>query len=151
MKFNSAGYVLPFSSLPGENWPDHQTHYLEMVTCLGVCSLISPALKPAPGLGPGRTGSSGNVFKDLYDENLKQIYDGLKTHLRFRAAYYRDTAAERALLEPRGPTSDFLAGQTDPHHNMFFFDYTGMVEKVRQAYSRDENVNWDWLNQWWIS
>lgn len=149
MKFMGAGYVLPFQVLAGETWPDHQTTFLEMTTCLGVCSLISPALKPAPGLGPGIQGNAGNIFKNLYDEQLKQVYDGLKTHLRFRAAYYRDTAAERVLLEPRGPTSDFLAGQVNPHLNVFFTDFTDMLDRVRLTYSKDGNsIKWDWLYDW---
>lgn len=148
MKFSSAGYVLPFQVLTGETWPEHQTAWLEMVTCFGVCALISPALKPAPGLGPGRTGSAGNIFNDLFLEHTKQVYDGLKTHLRFRAAYYRDTAAERVLLEPRGPTSDFLAGQVNPHLNLFLTDFTDLMERVRQTYSKDGNVKWDWLYSW---
>ncbi len=146
MKFNEAGYVLPFQPLTGETWPTFQTGYLEMVTCLGVCSLISPALKPAPALGPGARGSAGNIFKDLYEEQLKQVYDGLKTHLRFRASYYRDTAAERVLLEPRGPTSDFLAGQINPQGVAFFTDFTDMMNRVRLLYAPDGNIiRWDWL------
>lgn len=146
MKFLAAGYVLPFQVLDGETWPDHQTQFLELITCLGVCSLISPALKPAPGLGPGRTGSAGNIFKELYDEQLKLIYDGIRTTLRFRAKYYRDTAAERSLLDPRGPTSDFLIGQVDPNRQAFFTDYIGVLERVRQTYAPDSStLKWDWF------
>lgn len=148
-KFSEAGYVLPFSPLSGETWPDHQTAWLEMVTCVGVSSFMSPSLLPAPGVGPGSSASSGNVFKTMYDEHLKQIYDGTRTHLRFRAAYYNDSPAERVLLQPRGPTSNFLAGQVDPTSVMLMTDYTDLIDRVRNTVApSSEAVKWDYLYSW---
>lgn len=150
-KFSEAGYILPFEALTGEVWPDHQSQWLELVTCLGVCSFISPALLPAPGVGPGSTASSGNVFKNLYDEHRNAIYDPRTkaTQLRFRAKYYNDSAAERVLLQPRGPTNNFMAGYLDPSSQMLLSDYTDLMDRVRATVAPDSTqVKWDYLYSW---
>lgn len=142
--FSQAGYIIPFQDLEGEVWPTHQTLYLQFLTSLGASSMISPSLKPAPATGAGRTGSAGNVFQDLYSTELKRIYDGRFTQLRFRAKYYLGTPAEKALLEPSSPTSDFMLGRVDPTKFMSLPEYTEFFTNVAKSV-RGKSIDWDYM------
>lgn len=103
MALSEAGYVIPLQELSGEAWPVHQTTYLELVTSLGCASFVSPGSKPAPALGPGQKGSSGNIFDDLYKMELQKIRSG---SLRYRAKFYLGTRAEINVNEPSAPVSN---------------------------------------------
>jgi hypothetical protein len=146
MQLNQAGYLIPLQDLTGETWPTHQTAYLQLVAVLGTISMISPALKPAPAQGPGRTGSSESTFKMLYDAELRRMYDMQlnKTHLRLRAKFYLGTPAEKAITEPASPKSDFsrtsLAnGNIDPSKRMYFWDYTMLQNRMVEIFKTDFN------------
>lgn len=149
MQLAQAGYLIPLQDLSGETWPTHQTAWLQLVACLGAISLIAPALKPAPGLGSGRTGSGENIVKTAYQMELDRIYDlrTNKTNIRLRAKFYRGTPAELALNEPAGPKADFSResvanGNLNPNSRMYFWDYTFLQNRLVETF----RTNFNWLS-----
>jgi hypothetical protein len=148
MQLSQAGYVIPLQDLAGEAWPIHQTAYLQLATCVGTISLISPALLPAPASGPGRSGSSGNVFRDLYQAELNRIWDKQtnNTQLRLRAKFYLGTPAEKAITEPTPPKADFSrqlseSGNSDRSRRMYFWDYTLLENRLMESFKQN-SFNW---------
>lgn len=146
MQLSQAGYLIPLQDLTGETWPIHQTAYLQLVAILGAISMISPALKPSPAQGPGRTGSSESTFQKLYNTELDRIYNlqTNRTHLRLRAKFYLGTPAEKAITEPASPKSDFsrtslASGNIDPSKRMYFWDYTLLQNHMVEIFKTDFN------------
>lgn len=153
MQLSQAGYIIPLQDIVGETWPVHQTGYLQLVTVLGAIAMISPALKPAPGLGPGRTGSSENTFQMMYKAELERMYDKMshRTLLRFRAKFYLGTPAELAITEPTPPRSDFSResvanGNFNASQRMYFWDYTVLQNRLVESFKLS-NFNWLSLSQ----
>jgi hypothetical protein len=152
MQLNQAGYLIPLQDLAGETWPTHQTAYLQLVTILGAIAMISPALKPAPAQGPGRTGSSESTFQKLYNTELDRIYSlqTNRTYTRLRAKFYLGTPAEKAITEPASPKSDYsrsslASGHLDPYKRMYFWDYTMLQNRMVEIFKTD--FNWLQLAQ----
>lgn len=145
LKFSEAGFILPFVELTDETWPTHQTTYLQLVICIGVASWINPALKPAPAMGQGSSGSSETVFGALFKEELKRIYDGTKHAIRFRSQYYLGTPAEKALTEPHAPLSDWLENKVDKTKYMGLYDYTELMHDTVNVEVMNLNTKWDYV------
>jgi len=148
LQFQQAGYVLPFTELDDESWPDHQTNYLELITSLGSAAMAGGhALKPAPALTPGRGSSSGNIFQDMYDLELKKIWESYEkaSFIRFRCKTYSGTPAEKSIKNPVGPSLDYMVGKMNPEQFMLFDSYTQLKHNItsymEDAYNADY-VNW---------
>ena len=147
MQFSAAGYVLPLAVISGETWPTHQTTYLQLVTTMGAAAMAGGySLRPAPATAPGRQGGSGNVYGDLFNEELKKIWDPQtkSTTLNFRADYYVGSPAQIACTEPKGPTTDFLEGRFDPTRELGLFDVADRVLVIQDS-MKDLNLTWDYM------
>jgi hypothetical protein len=144
MKFSEAGFVLPLAAISGEDWPTHQTLFLQLLVALGTSSLMSSSLKPAPAVGPGTTASQVNDYEKRFQDALNRIYDGKRHLLRFRADFYIGTAAEKALNEPRRPMSDWMEGYIDQTKYMNLYDYTELREVI-DAGIIDSVDKWDYM------
>lgn len=147
MQFRAAGYKVPFVVMTGETWLDSQTNYLALLTCLGTASFVSGhVLKPAPAVAPGREGAASNIFQRLFDQQLALIYNpGLRTSLvGFRADFYAGTAAEYAMTQPSGPTSDFMEGMFDPTRYGTLAALTDLQQRVDNEIATLE-LEWDYL------
>ncbi len=149
MKFQQAGYYVPFQLLTGDtDWPLYQTYYLQLLVVLGVASLISIPLKPAPATGPGRYGSAENTMKTLYDQKLAEIFSTstgfARTTLGWRALYRNDTPASRLLMAESRPKTDFGEGKMDTTRYMTMKEYTKLMNKVRGVIGL-ENPTWDYM------
>lgn len=138
LQFQQAGYVMPFQVLTDETWPEHQTYYLQLLAALGTAALAGGyALLPAPAINTGRGKSSGNIFQDMFNAELRKIYDlagsfgksGI-SNIRFRAKFYSGTPAEASLVEPTGPNLDYIAGMMNPEDFMLFEDYTSLRNNI---------------------
>lgn len=152
MQFQMAGYVVPLATVSGETWPSSQTTYLQLVTSFGAAALSGGhSLRPAPALGPGQPGSSGNIFQDMFQQELRKIFTppvGIggvgKTFLKFRAQYYAGTPAEEAISLPKGPTTDFWEGHYDPMRQLSNWDIADKVLAIQQSMT-DLEISWDYL------
>lgn len=149
LQFQSAGYVLPLDVVSGETWPTHQTTYLQLVATLGATAMAGGhALRPAPALGPGRQGGTGNSMQDLYNTELKKIYDPQtgRTTLNYRANYYTGTPAQVALTLPKGPTTDFMEGKFDLERE---WDNHSVADRIMlvQSYMQStyQSLQWDYM------
>ena len=133
MQFSQAGYVLPLTTLDGETWPTYQTEYLALVCSMGAAALTGGhVLKPAPALSPSKGSSSGNIYQDMYNEELKKIFDSFSkiSSIRFRAKYYASTPAEKSIIEPYGPNIDFLSGDMNPEDFSMLEQYTNLKYNI---------------------
>ncbi len=153
MNLQQAGYVVPLVALTGETWLTSQTNYIQLVATLGAAAMAGGyAQRPAPALGPGRTGSGGNVFYDLYQTELNKIYDPLtgRAQLHLRAQVRIGSMAEKLVTSPMGPTSDFLEGRFDPTRH---YDNEKIVTKLLaiQDSLEDLDLNWDYMYGLWIN
>lgn len=154
LTFQQAGYVLPFQVISGEEWPAHQTEYLQLITALGTAALAGGfVLKPAPAVSPSRGASTGNVFQDLYKAELAKIYQtrGFRTgevsSIRFRANFYAGTPAEKSLTEPSGPFLDYQVGKMNPEDYMLLEDYTNLRYAIQDYIMYNLNYSpIDWTN-----
>lgn len=149
LQFQSAGYVLPLDVVSGETWPTHQTTYLQLVATLGATAMAGGhALRPAPALGPGRQGGTGNSMQDLYNTELNKIYDPKtgRTTLNYRANYYAGTPAQEALTLPKGPTTDWMEGKYDPYRELCAYDVADRILLVQSYMSSSyKNLQWDYV------
>lgn len=120
LQFSMAGYIVPLVVIDGETWSVEQDYYLELITALGTAAMTADVLKPAPAIGPGRGQSSGNLFRDLFRQELEKIYNPVtrQSLVRFRAKTYSGTPAEYSLIEPSGPNLDYLAGVILPEYHL---------------------------------
>ena len=153
MQFSMAGYKVPLATISGETWPTSQTYYLQLTTTMGAAAMAGGhTQKPAPALAPGtgQRGGSGNVLQDLFQKELDKIYrpgrlqDQGVTTLRFRAQYYAGSPAERVVVQPKGPTTDFMEGKFDPMRHLSLWDISDRILQI-QATMEDLDVNWDYL------
>ncbi|OGC94081.1 MAG: hypothetical protein A2W25_11910 [candidate division Zixibacteria bacterium RBG_16_53_22] len=145
MQFMSAGYKIPFLVLSGETWAMSQTNYLTFVVVNGAAAYAAGhSLKPAPAVAPGREGSSGNIFQDMFDKELRKVWDGRSTRLPWRAQYYYGTKAEELLTQPSGPTTDFIEQRFDPMRFLSMWDMTEELRKVQNEI-KDMDIDWDYL------
>jgi len=145
MQYGQAGYKVPFVVLTGESWPTPQTNFLTMLAVFAATAHISGhVLKPAPAVAPGREGGSGNIFQDLFNRELRKIWDGRKTHLRWRADFYAGTPAEKALTEPSGPGLDFMEEQFDPTRHENMWNITERIRKVQLEVAA-LGLEWDYM------
>lgn len=132
MQFQQAGYVIPFTELSGETWPEHQTYYLALLNSLGAAALAGGhVLKPAPAMQPGR-GSSGNIYQDMYNAELNKIWESFSksSNIRFRCMAYSGTPAEKSITEPTGPYLDYQAGKMNQEDFMMLWDYTDLKKSI---------------------
>lgn len=150
LQFQQAGYVVPFLELDSETWPEHQSHYLELVTALGAAALTGGhVLKPAPALSPGRGNSSGNIYQDMYNLELRKIWEPFqqRTDIRFRCKAYAGSKAEWSISEPTGMSVDYMVGKRLPEDYMLFEDYTilrhNITNYISQAYGTISPLNWN--------
>lgn len=153
MQFSMAGYKVPLATISGETWPTSQTYYLQLVTTLGAAAMAGGhSQKPAPALAPGsgQRGGSGNILQDLFQGELDKIYrpgrlqnQGV-TAIRFRAQYYAGSPAERVVVQPKGPTTDFMEGKFDPMRHLSLWDISDRMLQIQQT-MEDLDVNWDYL------
>lgn len=147
MQFSMAGYLIPLAELSGETWPASQTAYLQLVTTLGTVAMAGGyAQKPLPAVAPGKAGGTGNVFGDLYNAELAKIWNPQTkaTTLNFRAAYRIGSAAQIALTDPRGPTTEFMEGYYDP---MRYYDNWLIADKLMaiEHAMTDMDISWDYM------
>lgn len=139
MQFSQAGYIVPFQELSGESWPEHQTYFLELLNALGAAALAGGhTLKPAPALSPGRGNSTGNIYQDMYNLELRKIWDNTKSMIRFRCKTYAGTPAEWSITEPTGPSLDYMVGKMNPEDFLMFQEYTtlraGITDYIAYSY-----------------
>jgi hypothetical protein len=148
MQFQQAGYVLPLTSLDGEEWPEHQTMYLQLVSALGAAALTGGHVhKPAPAVSTGRGNSSGNIYQDMFNLELNKIWDKTNktSDIRFRAKYYSSTPAEKSVMEPYGPSLDYLTGNMNPEDFLMLEDYTNLRLSITNYMSIAYSLNpLDW-------
>ena len=147
MQFGAAGYKVPFVEISGETWPTSQTQYLALITSLGSAAYVGGhILKPAPAVNAGSPGGAGNVFQDLFDKQLKRIFDedSERTRLRFRADFYAGTPAENALTQPSGPTTDFMEGYYDLSSHQTLWDFTQTMREIQETL-RDYQIPWNYM------
>lgn len=131
LQFQQAGYIVPFVVLTDETWPEHQTYYLQLITAMGAAALAGGhVLKPAPALSPGRGNSSGNIYQDMFNIELRKIWDGTNSNIRFRTTAYSGTPAEKSIREPIGPSLDYIAGKMNPEDFLLFDDYTQLRKNI---------------------
>lgn len=142
LQFQMAGYMVPFQELTDEAWPTHQTHYLELLAALGVAALTGGhVLKPAPAVTPGRGNSSGNIFQDMYNTELRKIWDGTNSFIRFRCRFYSGTPAEKSMVEPTGPGLDYMMGKMNPEDFLMFEDYTFLKKSIVDYVTDNFNIS----------
>lgn len=147
MQFSQAGFVVPFQALEGEQWPEHQTQYLELVCALGAAAMTGGhVLKPAPAISTGRGNSSGNIYQDMFNSELRKIYDGKQSYIRFRSRFYAGTPAEYSITEPLGPSLDYMQGMMNPEDFILFADYTSLKQNIADyityTYDGIAPLNW---------
>lgn len=133
MRFMQAGYKIPFEKYTDDDgidtWPGVQNEYLTFITALGVAAWAGKyVLTPAPSTQNNKP-NRGSIFSEQYESELNNIYDGHSHHLRWRAAHYMNTAAERALYDPRGPivaftTTEDVTGGTLAPEKLSLYEYT---------------------------
>ena len=143
MRFNEAGYVIPFAVYNSESWPAHQTTFLTLLTCFGTVALINPALKPSPAMSPGQKGT-GNVFREFYEGELNRIFDGNKTSTRFRADHYLGSPAEKMLVDPATPISDWSQGRIDKTKYQNLSQFTETMSDVNTSILSNDYL-WDYM------
>ena len=83
-------------------------------------------------------------FQDLFNRELRKIWDNRRTHLRFRADFYAGTPAEYVVTQPSGPTTDFMEQLFDPTRYLGLWDVTDELRKV-QLEIKTIDLNWDYL------
>lgn len=140
-RFASIGYFVPWVELDGESWPDFQGAILKLMNALGAAGAISgPVLKPAPAIG-GKRGQADNVLTADFKQFLEQVsVDGHG----IRAKYRVGSKAERFVHDPIGPLTDYLLGYFDATNWQTTFEYTAMVESVRNDFVVGLGTNpWD--------
>jgi len=149
-QFRLAGYKIPLAELSDEAWPTSQTTYLQMLSSLGTAAMAGGfSMKPAPALAPSQGGGSGNVLQDLYVAELAKIYrptpngKGLAAS-GFRAQYYAGSLAEQTILEPKGPTTDFMEGRFDPMQHLDNWLVADKVLAIQNSMA-DLAVDWDYM------
>lgn len=147
LQFSQAGYVVPFAEISGESWPEHQTYFLELLNALGAAALSGGhVLKPAPALTPGRGYSTGNIYQDMYNLELRKIWDGKYSQIRFRCKTYAGTPAEYSITEPIGPSLDYMVGKMNPEDFLLFEDYTylknSITNYITNTYDGVRPLNW---------
>lgn len=148
LQFQQAGYIIPFQELSGESWPEHQSHYLELIAALGAAALSGGhVLKPAPALTTGRGNSSGNIYQDMYNLELRKIWDGRSSNIRFRCRTYSGTPAEWSISEPIGPSLDYIVSKMNPEDFLSFSDYTqlrqNIVDYVTSTFDGVRPLDWN--------
>lgn len=146
-QFRSAGYIIPFVSLPSEEWPASQTTYLKMVTMLGSAAYLGGhILAPLP-TRQGRSSGGENSLQALFMQELERIYNydrvnGVEKSLsRFRALAYNNTPAQKSIADPLGPMSEAAyLNRQDPTRSYtmkvladLFFD----LKKIFEVYKSD--------------
>lgn len=151
-QFAQAGYIMPFQVIDEESWPDHQTFYLEMITALGTAAYVGQwILNPAPALNTGRNVNTGNVYQNMFNEELKKIYNpanpfGTRSIIRFRAKTYSGTEAEYSVREPVGPSLDYMVGKMNPEDALSFLYYTDLKHNLQMSveleYGYMNPINW---------
>lgn len=147
LQFQSAGYVLPLAVISGETWPTHQTTYLQLLNTMAAAAMAGGySLKPAPAVSPGRQGGTGNVYGDMFNEELRKIYDPKtnQTTLRFRANYYAGSPAQVACTEPKGPTTDFLEGAFDPYREYLPNEIADRILEIQNS-MKYLQLQWDYM------
>jgi hypothetical protein len=153
LQFQMAGYVLPFQVMSGETWPQHQTEYLQLTNALGAAAMSGGHVHvPAPAISPGRGQNTGNLYQDLYNKELVKIYNSARgligekesSQLRFRAAFYAGTPAERAVTEPSGPNLDYMAGKMNPEDFFSFENYTVLRHNIENYIFSNYHYQIDW-------
>lgn len=147
LQFSMAGYILPLAEIADETWPTSQTTYLQLIATLGTVAMAGGfAQKPLPAIAPGRSGSSGNVFQDLYNAELAKIYNPQTnaTYLNFRATYRVGSPAQIACSDPRGPMTDFMEGYYDPMRHYDNYQIADKILAIQQSLG-DMDISWDYM------
>jgi len=123
--FQTVGYEIPFDELSGETWPTNQTTFLQFLSSCGTAAWISGyVLNPVPTRTSSQASGETNVWAVVFNRIKNDI---LKNGLRFRAAYYPGTLAEKIIADPYGPRMDYLEDWIDPTRNQLLKDYTDMI------------------------
>lgn len=150
MQFSMAGYRIPLAIISGETWPTHQTTYLQLLATLGGAAMAGGhTTKPAPALAPSRGNSTGNIFQDMFNAELAKIHTltprgpGVSL-IKFRANYYIGTLAENNVVEPKGPTTDFMEGKWDPYRQLSNWNIADKILDIQQSMT-ELNIPWDYL------
>ena len=152
MNFRMAGYKIPFVAISGETWPTDQTIYLSFVAAVGATALaVGHAANPAPALGPTFLRGTGNVYQDLFTQELMRIYqpgprfETGQTHLRFRAQYYPETPAQFILRTPKAPTTDFMENRHDPMATLDNRTAASAVVQMWNQIASQTTLDWNYI------
>ncbi len=147
MQFQQAGYIYPFVELTGETWPDHQTLYLQTITSLGAAAWAAGySLKPAPAIGAGNKLSTGNIFQDMFNQEMTKIWNRLSntSNVRFRCMAYSGTPAEVSIMQPIGPTMDYMEGKTNPERFYMLEAYTDLKYSISNYMEQEYGEEFTW-------
>ena len=149
MALQSAGYIMPIAEIEGETWPDHQTSWLRMIIAMGTAAFaVGHVLKPAPALSPSRPGSTGNLFQDLFNFEIKKIWNPAtqEASSRLRAQTYPMSPAQLAITNPVAPMTDWSEGKFDYARHADFYDVADTMHRINvQLSSRYNTFRWDHL------
>jgi hypothetical protein len=151
MQLRMAGYQVPLEAMTDESWPSTQTTWLKLVTCFGTLGFIGFAIQPLPTAPSDNRRGSGNLYQDMYAAEMAKIYTPVAawdnrgvSAVRLRASYYPGTAAERALLSPRGASTDFMEGKVDPLMSMTVWEISDSIMYM-QEWLRRNRMYYDYM------
>jgi len=146
MAFASVGYKIPFVELSGETWPTHQTNFLALVEAMGAAGVVADAREPAPAMS-GEAGPDTNKYTTSFNSWLKTIE---KSGAGLRADYYSGTKAEKWMLTPRAPTTEYTANYpanyADPAKFGLLLDNLRHLQDQYDDIS-DRHLDWDYVYQ----
>lgn len=143
LQFQQAGYVIPFIEDSDYPWSDEQNYYLELLNALGAAAYAGGmVLKPAPAISVGRGVSAGNTYQEMFNLELRKIWDGKTSQIRFKAKTYAGTPAEYSIREPIGPNLDYIAGKMNPEDFFSFQTYTELKFNIQTYIENYSPINW---------
>jgi hypothetical protein len=151
MQLRMAGYAIPLEAMSGESWPSTQTTWLKLVTCFGTLGFIGFAIQPLPPAPSDNRRGTGNLYQDMYMAEMAKIYTPIDawnnrgvSHIALRADYLPGSAAERALLAPRGPSTDFMEGKQDPLSTLTVWEIADSIMYM-QDWLRRNRLYYDYM------
>jgi len=134
---SQAGYYIPLAAISGETWPGFQTDFLKLMTMTGVAGMLSrpQSVNPIGGNQPDR-----NLFKEQFNKDISSIFNPRtrKSTLSFRANYREGSAAEAVLSSLASPTTNDMAGYSDPTQNEGFASITRRLHELQTLYEASD-------------
>lgn len=146
-----AGYVTPLEAMSSESWPSNQTTWLKLVACFGTLGFMGVATQPLPTAASSNRRGTGNLYQDMYMAEMAKIYAPVdawtgrgESAIKLRADYYPGSAAERSLLSPRGPSTDFMEGKVDPMWGLTVWEISDSIMFI-QDWLRRNRLYYDYM------